>query len=141
MALTRNGTGELMRKTFIGIISVVFTACGVVEVPAGLSGEAAADALRQEVRAGRLDGEAVNAVLAVAGHRVPARRREWVAGLSDREVEVLRLVAQGLTNEQVAERLVISARTVDTHLTSIYSKIGVSSRVSATRYAMQHHLV
>ena len=62
-------------------------------------------------------------------------------GLTAREVEVLRLVAQGLTNEQVAERLVISTRTVDTHLTSIYSKIGVSSRVAATRYAMQHHLV
>jgi predicted ATPase/class 3 adenylate cyclase/DNA-binding CsgD family transcriptional regulator len=63
------------------------------------------------------------------------------AGLSAREVEVLRLVAQGLTNEQVAEQLVISARTVNTHLTSIYSKIGVSSRSAATRYAMEHHLV
>jgi DNA-binding NarL/FixJ family response regulator len=62
-------------------------------------------------------------------------------GLTAREVEVLRLVAQGLTNEQVAQRLVISARTVDTHLTAIYSKIGVSSRVAATRYAMQQHLV
>jgi predicted ATPase/DNA-binding CsgD family transcriptional regulator len=63
------------------------------------------------------------------------------AGLSAREVEVLRLVTQGLTNEQVAEQLVISARTVNTHLTSIYSKIGVSSRSAATRYAMEHHLV
>jgi predicted ATPase/class 3 adenylate cyclase/DNA-binding CsgD family transcriptional regulator len=63
------------------------------------------------------------------------------AGLSAREVEVLRLVAQGLTNEQVAEQLVISARTVNTHLTSIYSKIGISSRSAATRYAMEHHLV
>ncbi len=62
-------------------------------------------------------------------------------GLTAREVEVLRVVAQGLTNEQVAERLVISPRTVDTHLTSIYSKIGVSSRVAATRYALEHHLV
>ncbi|HEX6477945.1 MAG TPA: LuxR C-terminal-related transcriptional regulator [Ktedonobacteraceae bacterium] len=62
-------------------------------------------------------------------------------GLTTREVEVLRVVAQGLTNEQVAERLVISPRTVDTHLTSIYSKIGVSSRSAATRYAMEHHLV
>jgi DNA-binding NarL/FixJ family response regulator len=61
--------------------------------------------------------------------------------LSGREVEVLRLVAEGLTNEQVAERLVISPRTVDTHLTSIYSKIAVSSRVAATRYATEHHLV
>jgi predicted ATPase/class 3 adenylate cyclase/DNA-binding CsgD family transcriptional regulator len=61
--------------------------------------------------------------------------------LTAREVEVLRVVAQGLTNEQVAERLVISPRTVDTHLTSIYSKIGVSSRSAATRYAIEHHLV
>ncbi len=61
--------------------------------------------------------------------------------LTAREVEVLRVVAQGLTNEQVAERLVISPRTVDTHLTSIYSKIGVSSRTAATRYAIEHYLV
>lgn len=61
--------------------------------------------------------------------------------LTAREVEVLRVVAQGLTNAQVAERLVISPRTVDTHLTSIYSKIGVSSRTAATRYAIEHHLL
>ncbi len=65
----------------------------------------------------------------------------YPAGLSAREVEVLQLVAQGLTNEQVAQQLVISPRTVDTHLTSMYSKIGVSSRSAATRYAMEHHLV
>src|SRR5437667_10888247 len=62
-------------------------------------------------------------------------------GLTTREVEVLRVVAQGLTNEQMAERLVISPRNVDTHLTSIYGKIGVTSRVAATRYAIEHHLV
>ena len=60
-------------------------------------------------------------------------------GLTAREVEVLRLVAQGLTNEQVAEQLVISPRTVNTHLTSIYGKIGVSTRSAATRYALEHH--
>jgi DNA-binding NarL/FixJ family response regulator len=54
-------------------------------------------------------------------------------------VEVLRLVAQGLTNEQVADQLVMSPRTVNTHLTSIYSKIGVSSRGAATRFAIEHH--
>jgi predicted ATPase/class 3 adenylate cyclase/DNA-binding CsgD family transcriptional regulator len=63
------------------------------------------------------------------------------AGLSAREVEVLRLVAQGLTNEQVAEQLIISPRTVNTHLKAVYSKIGVSSRSAATRYAMEHQLV
>ena len=53
---------------------------------------------------------------------------------------MLRLVAQGLTNEQVAEQLVISPRTVDTHLTSIYGKLGVSSRSAATRFALEHQL-
>jgi predicted ATPase/DNA-binding CsgD family transcriptional regulator len=62
------------------------------------------------------------------------------SGLTSREVEVLQLVAQGLTNEQVANQLIISTRTVDTHLTSIYGKIGVSSRSAATRYAFEHHL-
>lgn len=65
----------------------------------------------------------------------------YPAGLSAREVEVVRLVAAGLTNAQVAEQLVISPRTVDAHLTSIYSKIGVKSRAAATRYAFEHHLV
>jgi predicted ATPase/class 3 adenylate cyclase/DNA-binding CsgD family transcriptional regulator len=65
----------------------------------------------------------------------------YPAGLTVREVEVLRLVAQGLTNDQVAEQLVISSRTVNTHLTSIYGKIGVSSRSAATRYAIEHHLI
>jgi predicted ATPase/class 3 adenylate cyclase/DNA-binding CsgD family transcriptional regulator len=68
-------------------------------------------------------------------------RPRYPDGLTAREVEVLRVVAQGLTNDQVAERLVISPRTVDTHLTSIYSKIRVSSRSAATRYAIEHHLV
>jgi predicted ATPase/DNA-binding CsgD family transcriptional regulator len=62
-------------------------------------------------------------------------------GLTAREVDVLRLVAQGLTNDQVAEQLVISPRTVNTHLTSIFSKIGVSTRSAATRYATDHGLV
>ena len=62
-------------------------------------------------------------------------------GLTAREVEVLRLLAQGLTDAQIAEQLVISPRTVNNHLTSIYSKIQVSSRSAATRYAMEHHLV
>ncbi len=65
----------------------------------------------------------------------------YPAGLTAREVEVLRLVAQGLTDAQVAEQLVISPRTVNFHLTSIYGKIGVSSRSAATRYALEHRLV
>ncbi len=61
--------------------------------------------------------------------------------LTAREVEVLRLIAQGLTDHQIAEYLVVSSRTVNSHLTSIYRKIQVSSRSSATRYAIDHHLV
>jgi predicted ATPase/DNA-binding CsgD family transcriptional regulator len=61
--------------------------------------------------------------------------------LTAREVEVLRLVAQGLSDEQVAEQLVISRHTVNSHLKAIYGKIGVSSRHAATHYALQHHLL
>ena len=62
-------------------------------------------------------------------------------GLTRREIEVLRLIAEGRTDAQVAELLVISPRTVNHHLTSIYRKIQVSSRAAATRYAFEHHLV
>jgi DNA-binding CsgD family transcriptional regulator len=62
-------------------------------------------------------------------------------GLTAREVEVLRLVAQGLTDTQVAEQLVISPHTVNAHLKAIYGKIGVSSRSAATRYAVEEHLM
>ena len=83
--------------------------------------------LRAEVRAGRLDAEAVEAVLGAAGHRVP-RRREGPAGLTPREVEVLTLVARGLSNKEIAERLVISPKTVANHIEHIYAKIGASNR-------------
>jgi predicted ATPase/DNA-binding NarL/FixJ family response regulator len=65
----------------------------------------------------------------------------YPAGLTAREVEVLRLVTQGLTDVQIAERLVISPRTVTTHLTFIYNKLGVPSRTAATRFAVEHGLV
>ncbi|MBV9281146.1 MAG: response regulator transcription factor [Chloroflexi bacterium] len=68
-------------------------------------------------------------------------RPEPPAGLTPREVEVLRLVARGLTDAQVAAALVVSRRTVNAHLRSIYSKLEVSSRSAATRYAMDHGLV
>jgi len=71
----------------------------------------------------------------------PAGHPSSPAGLTAREVEVLRLVSQGLTDAQVAEQLVISLRTVTTHLTSIYNKLGVNSRVAATRLAVAHQLV
>ena len=64
-----------------------------------------------------------------------------VANLTRRQYEVLSLVAKGLTNTQIAEQLVVSMSTVDTHIQSIYGKLGVSSRVRAARYAIEHDLV
>lgn len=61
-------------------------------------------------------------------------------GLTSRELDVLRLVAQGLTDQQVAEKLVISPRTVNAHLTNIYNKLGVSSRVAAAKFAQEKGL-
>jgi DNA-binding CsgD family transcriptional regulator len=62
------------------------------------------------------------------------------AGLTTREVEVLRLVAMGLTDVQIAEKLILSPRTVHAHISSIYSKLALTSRSAATRYALEHHL-
>ena len=63
------------------------------------------------------------------------------AGLTPREMEVLRLLAQGLTSAQIAEQLMIGVVTVNFHVRSIYSKLGVTSRAAATRYALEHHLL
>ncbi len=94
--------------------------------------------LRAEVTAGRLDGEAVAAVLGAAGDR-PVRRA-WPAGLTTREVEVLRLVACGLSTKEVAAELSISAKTASNHIERIYLKIGASNRAMAGVFAAQHGL-
>jgi HD-GYP domain-containing protein (c-di-GMP phosphodiesterase class II) len=107
--------------------------------PARSPEEAAAE-LRNEVRAGRLDGDAVESVLGAAGHRV-LRRREGPAGLTQREVEVLQLLARGLPNKEIAEQLVISPKTVANHVEHIYAKIGASSRARAGLFAVQHGLL
>jgi DNA-binding NarL/FixJ family response regulator len=74
--------------------------------------------------------------------RVPPKQPvTYPDGLTPREVEVLRLLAAGLSYAQIAEQLVISPRTVDGHLRSIYSKLGVSSRMAAARYALDQHLL
>lgn len=70
-----------------------------------------------------------------------SRQQPYAAGLSEREVEVLRLVGLGLTDGQVAERLILSARTVNSHLRSIYSKLEVSSRTAAVRFALDNNLL
>jgi HD-GYP domain-containing protein (c-di-GMP phosphodiesterase class II) len=103
--------------------------------PASTPAQAAA-ALRAEAKAGRLDADAVDGVLAAAGH--PARRRlAQVGGLTARETEVLRLLARGASNPQIAAALVVSRKTVEHHVESVYAKLGVHSRSAATLRAMQ----
>jgi DNA-binding CsgD family transcriptional regulator len=97
--------------------------------------------LLASARKGILDADAVTAVLGAAGHDVVPAHRAAPSGLSDREVEVLRLVADGCSNAQIAERLVISRRTAEHHVQHIYTKIGVSSRAAAALFAMEHGLL
>ncbi len=108
---------------------------------AALAPAAAAEQLAAEAQRGRLDGEAVRAVLAAAGHRRTRSRTSWPAGLSDREVEVLRLIARGASYQGIAQHLVISPRTAAHHVQHIYNKIGVSTRAAATMFAMEHDLL
>ena len=92
------------------------------------------------VRAGTLDKRTVNAVLEAAGARATRTRQGYPAGLTEREVEVLGLIAQGRTNREIAEELVIADKTVDAHAQHIYAKAGVTTRVGAALFAMQHAL-
>src|SRR6185503_6571951 len=107
--------------------------------PAASPGDAAT-IVRDEVRAGRLDGDAVDAVLRAAGHRV-RRRRDTVAGLTPREVEVLRLLARGMSNKQIAHALEISRKTAGNHVEHIYAKLGVTNRALASLFAAKHGLM
>jgi HD-GYP domain-containing protein (c-di-GMP phosphodiesterase class II) len=104
------------------------------------SEDQAAAELQAEVRAGRLDGDAVAAVLRSAGHRA-GHRREWPAGLTAREVEVLRLVARGWPNKRIAAELSISPKTASTHIEHIYTKLGVTNRALASLFAAKHGLM
>jgi DNA-binding NarL/FixJ family response regulator len=99
-----------------------------------------ATALAADVRAGRLDGDAVAAVLTAAGRR-RSIRRAWPEGLTSREVEVLALLARGMSNRQIASRLVITPKTAANHVAHVYTKIGVASRAAATLFASRHGLV
>jgi HD-GYP domain-containing protein (c-di-GMP phosphodiesterase class II) len=107
---------------------------------AARTAEEAARELRAEVRAGRLDATAVDAVLRAAGHRV-GRRRDGPAGLTAREVEVLCLLARGMSNKQIAAQLVITPKTAANHVEHIYTKIGATNRATASLFAMQHGLL
>lgn len=106
-----------------------------------MTADQAAEQLRQEARAGRLESDAVNAVLAEAGHAISRARRQRPAGLTDRETEVLRLIVRGHSNRDMAAQLVISQDTVKHHIQHIYDKIGVSTRAGATLFAMENGLV
>jgi HD-GYP domain-containing protein (c-di-GMP phosphodiesterase class II) len=100
----------------------------------------AASALRAEVRAGRLDGETVEAVLLAGGHR-SHRRQVTVAGLTPREIEVLRLLARGRSTKQIAQELRISRKTAAHHVEHIYAKLGVTNRALAGLFAAKHGLI
>lgn len=106
-----------------------------------LTPEAAAAELKREVRAGHLDGDTAKAVLTAAGQYTAPQRRDRVAGLTEREIEVLRLVARGLSNRQMAVCLSVSEKTVGNHIMHIYEKINVSTRAAATLFVIQHNLL
>ena len=99
---------------------------------------AAASTLEAE---GNLDADAISCVLAAADQRSAPPPRGWPADLTDREVEVLRVIARGASNREVAERLFISTKTVGRHVENVYAKIGVSSRAAAALFAMQNRLL
>ncbi len=101
--------------------------------------EQAAEQLELEAKAGALDPDATAAVLESAGHRAGPVERP--AGLTDREAEVLALLARGLQTKQVAFQLGISVKTADRHIQNLYRRIGVSTRAGATVFAMEHGMV
>jgi len=105
------------------------------------SHDAAAQELSKEVRTGRLDRDALNGVLEAAGQRARMPRRDWPAGLSDREIDVIRLAVRGRSNRQMAGELYISQDTVKTHLRHIYEKVGFSSRAGLALFAMENDLL
>ena len=95
----------------------------------------------REAEAGRLDPDAVDAVLTAAGHRVRERARELPAGLTERELDVLLVLVRGESNQRIADQLGISAKTVGHHVQHVYQKAGVRSRAAATVWAFEHDLV
>jgi HD-GYP domain-containing protein (c-di-GMP phosphodiesterase class II) len=101
--------------------------------------EQAAEILGEEASAGRLDADAVGPVIEAAGQPVPRIKRP--AGLTEREAEVVGLLARGLQTKQVARALGISVKTADRHIQNAYGKIGVSTRAAATLFAMEHGLL
>lgn len=106
-----------------------------------LSAPAAASQLTDGLRAGGFGRTEVDAVLAAAGQDGRRVRAAHPAGLTDREVDVLRLIARGRANKQVAAALGISPKTVGRHVEHVYAKTGVTTRAGATLFAMEHGLL
>lgn len=100
----------------------------------------AAELLREEVHAGKLDAAAVTVVLEAAGQKAGKLSPPRPAGLTDREAEVLGLLANGLMTKQIGQQLAISPKTVDQHIQNVYAKIGVSTRAAATLFATRQGL-
>lgn len=107
---------------------------------AALQADSASVKLLSEAQANRLDKDAVNFVLASQG-QVISTRKDFPSGLSEREVDVLKLIARGQTIKQMAEQLSIAPKTVDSHIQHIYQKINVNTRAGATLYAMENELL
>ena len=103
------------------------------------SARAAADELCRDAEAGKLPAEAVRAVLTAAGQ--PPRPAPRPAGLSERECEVLSLIARGMATKQAARQLGISPKTCDHHIQRLYRKTGLSTRACATLFALEHGLI
>jgi DNA-binding CsgD family transcriptional regulator len=104
-----------------------------------LASALAARELLANAAAGKLDPGAAAAVIEAAG--LPRPQRSWPCELTGREVDVLRLCARGMTNREIAGALVVSARTVQHHLASIYDKTGRRTRAGAAVFAVEHGLV
>jgi HD-GYP domain-containing protein (c-di-GMP phosphodiesterase class II) len=134
------GHGISMAARMVATADAYHAMCEARPHRAALSAADAAVSLRSEAAAGRLDGEAVNAVLAAAGHRI-RHRPTLPRDLTPREAEILVLLARGLSNKQMAQVLSVSVRTVSSHVEHAYAKIGVSTRGAAAMFAMRHGLV
>jgi len=106
-----------------------------------LDAPAAEAELMREVEEGRLDPEALDAVLTAAGHRVPQRPRELPSSLTQRELEILLVLVRGKSNQEIADDFRISVKTVGNHVQHVYEKAGVRSRAAATLWAFEHDLV
>lgn len=123
--------------------SSAFTLVPDVEPPLNaLTTDQAAQRLRESAKAGELDADVVDASLGVLElTHEPRPRTELPGGLTERQIDVLRLLAEGLSNKEIGRRLGISTRTAEHHVQDIYTRLGVTGRAPAALFAMEHHLL